>query len=548
MLRRFNNLDAALFVRTAMVAAAIGLFGVSISWAAQDGDAQPEFRFNLGAIGGAGGSGGEVTLSGKFEVAEGSRDGRISITAEMLPTWHVYSITQLPDGPIKSELKVERSQQYELVGSFRASVAPHVKHYEFFDVPVEEHPDTVTWTAPLRIADGVDPEALEVRVNYTGQVCQDEGACIPIEQLVVAPFAGYYEAATRGGFDRSKLEVADPAQTHAVWGAIGMALLGGFILNFMPCVLPVIGLKIMSFVDQAGESRSRAFSLNVWYSLGMLSVFLVLATLATGWNLGWGQQSQSDAFNITMAAIVFVMGLSFLGVWEIPIPGFVGSGAAGELAEREGVAGAFLKGVVTTILAVPCSGPLLGTALAWSAGKSVFTVYMIFAFIGLGMACPYLLIGAFPRLIRFLPKPGAWMETFKQVMGFVLLATVIWICSYIHWVYLLPTLMFLFALWAACWWIGRTPMTANLALRLRAWAIAGAFAAAIAMLAFMGLASVMQQRFVADALRAAEEVSANEAESAAADHLLPWEPFSFENLQSSTDGQKTVLVDFTADW
>ena len=543
-------------MRTVLIIAISWIFGVSPLFAVQGGGEQPKFSFKIGPIGGAGGSGDEVTLSGQFQLAEGSRDGRLSITAEMLPTWHIYSITQLPGGTLKSELKVDGSQQFELVGPFEADVPPHVKHYEYFDVPIEEHADKVTWAAPIRIADGVDPESLEVKVVYLGQVCQDDGSCIPLKRDVTSQFAGYYEPSAApaprpsdGGFDRSKLAIEDPAKAHAVWGAIGIALLGGFILNFMPCVLPVIGLKILSFVDQAGESRSRAFSLNVWYSLGMLSVFMVLATLASGWNLGWGQQSQSDAFNITMAAIVFVMGLSFLGVWEIPIPGFVGSGTAGELAEREGGAGAFSKGVVTTILAVPCSGPFLGTALAWSAGKSVVTVYMIFVFIALGMACPYLLIGAFPALIRFLPKPGDWMETFKQVMGFVLLATVVWICSYVHWVYLLPTLMFLFALWAACWWIGRTPVTANQALKFRAWAIAGAFSAGIGMLAFMGLAQVMQQRFVADALRAAEEVSATKTgESGDEGHLLPWKPFSFESLQSFTNDKKTVLVDFTADW
>jgi len=545
-------------MRTALMIAASWVLGVSTLFAFQgEGDESP-FNFQIGPIGGAGGGGGELTLTGQFQVADGQREGRLSVTAEMLPSWHVYSITQLPGGPLKSELQVADSEQFELAGGFTADVPPAVKRYEFFDVPVEEHGDTVTWTAPIRISAGVDPETLELNVVYKGQVCQDEGACIPIEREIPIEFAGHYQPSetigpsaatpTNGGFDRGKLEIEDPAKAGAVWAAIGMALAGGFILNFMPCVLPVIGLKIMSFVGQAGESRSRAFALNVWYSLGMLSVFMVLATLASGWNLGWGQQSQSDPFNITMAAIVFVMGLSFLGVWEIPIPGFVGSGKASELAQREGVAGAFSKGIVTTILAVPCSGPFLGTALAWSAGKSVFTVYMIFAFIALGMACPYLLIGAFPALIRFLPKPGAWMETFKQVMGFVLLGTVVWICSYIHWVYLLPTMMFLFALWAACWWIGRIPVTGNLALKLRSWALAGAFSAGMGMLAFMWFAKVMDERFVADALRTAERTAAATAESGNLDHLLPWKPFSFENLKTFTGDQKTVMVDFTADW
>ncbi len=119
--------------------------------------------------------------------------------------------------------------------------------------------------------------------------------------------------------------------------------LGGLILNLMPCVLPVIGLKILSFLEQSGHSRGHALALNIWYSLGLLSVFLVLATLAVtpGLTLGWGQLFSYSVFNVTLAAVVFVMGLSFLGVWEVPIPGFVGRGTAVELAEKRGLRGPF---------------------------------------------------------------------------------------------------------------------------------------------------------------------------------------------------------------
>ena len=237
----------------------------------------------------------------------------------------------------------------------------------------------------------------------------------------------------------------------------------------MPCVLPVIGLKIMSFVQQAGEHRARVFSLNVWYSLGMLSIFWLLATMASAASLGlsdeslgWGEQFNYDRFTIPLLSVVFVMGLSFIGVWEIPIPGFMASGKAGDLAQREGLGGAFFKGVLTTVLATPCSGPGLATALTWSATKPPALVYLVFTAMGLGMAMPYLLIGAFPRLVRFIPKPGAWMETFKQFMGFVLMGTVVYMFTLIDQKYFVPTLALIFALWAACWWIGRTPITASL--------------------------------------------------------------------------------------
>ena len=141
--------------------------------------------------------------------------------------------------------------------------------------------------------------------------------------------------------------------------AIFWGFLGGLILNVMPCVLPVIGLKIVSFVQQSGQNRRRAFVLNVCYSLGLLAVFMGLAILAILFHFGWGELFGFTWFKIGLAAVVFVMALSFMGIWEMPLPAFLGGGKAGALAAQEGAAGAFFKGVLTTFLATPCSAPLL---------------------------------------------------------------------------------------------------------------------------------------------------------------------------------------------
>jgi thiol:disulfide interchange protein len=188
---------------------------------------------------------------------------------------------------------------------------------------------------------------------------------------------------------------------------------------------------------------------------------MVLATLAAGvslglrdTNLGCGEQFSSTTFNVVMVAIVFVFALSFLGVWEIPIPGFVGSGAAAEVASHEGAVGAFVKGALTTVLATPCSGPALGPVFGYTLNQPPQVTFLIFGCIGLGMSSPYLLIGAFPNLIRFLPKPGAWMDTFKHMMGFVMLATIVFLFGIIKKDYLVPTFAMMVGLWAGCWWIG----------------------------------------------------------------------------------------------
>jgi thiol:disulfide interchange protein DsbD len=339
---------------------------------------------------------------------------------------------------------------------------------------------------------------------------------------------------------------------------MGLGFVGGLILNLMPCVLPVIGLKILSFVEQSGHSRQRGFLLNVWYSAGMLAVFMALATLPVFSRLwfnqqfGWGQQFAYDEFNITLAGLVFVMALSFLGVWEIPIPGFAGGNKAGQLAAKEGFSGAFAKGAVTTVLATPCSGPFLGSALGFAVAQPPLVTYLMFGSIGLGMASPYLLIGAYPQLIRFLPKPGAWMDTFKQTMGFVLLATVVYLLTLIKWQLFVPTFALLVGLWAGCWWIGRTPLYAELPQKLRAWGIGSALAAVTALVAFLWLGPIMQERFQRTVEREIAALGnagtvARQAETEEGDRL-PWRPFSMQDLVALTSEGKTVMVDFTADW
>lgn len=323
---------------------------------------------------------------------------------------------------------------------------------------------------------------------------------------------------------RPRIKGARPTTLLTV---ILFGLVGGLILNLMPCVLPVIGLKILGFVEQAGQSRGRTLMLNLWYSLGLLSVFMVLAALAANLQLKWGQQFQSATFVIVMSGVVFVMALSFLGVWEIPIPGFVGSGRSAELAAREGAIGAFSKGVLTTILATPCSGPYLGAVFSYALTQSALLTYVVFASIGLGMASPYLLIGAFPSLVKFLPKPGAWMETFKQFMGFVLLGTAVYLLSLLDKNLLVPVLVLMVGLALGCWWIGRTPLTADLDRKVTAWISGAGIAAAVGWFALTVLVPHPDQPHAA---------------------RLDWQPYSIAKLDKLLSQRKTVMVDFTANW
>jgi thiol:disulfide interchange protein len=276
----------------------------------------------------------------------------------------------------------------------------------------------------------------------------------------------------------------------------------------------------------------------------LLSVFWLLAAVAVGLNYGWGGLFQQSGFNVFISAFVFAMALAFLGVWEFPIPGFIGSGSAGTLAEKEGAVGAFSKGVVTTLLATPCTGPFMGGALAWALQQPPATVFAVFTSVGLGMASPYIIVGAMPELVRFLPKPGAWMDTFKQVMGFVLLGTIVYIFTFMATSYVVPTIALLFAVWAACWWLGRTPLTAETVQKTRAWLVAAALVGVAWVLIFPGVNSLMPRGFAlpVSSLHAIMEARLHPEEDL-------WQPFKDRaDLERRIGEGNTVVIDFTADW
>ncbi|MCD4726623.1 MAG: hypothetical protein K8R46_03105, partial [Pirellulales bacterium] len=349
-----------------------------------------------------GGENNAVSVQGTFTAPADGKPGELFVTARIKPGWHIYSITQPPGGPIATRIEANLPPGVRLIGEFRPSVAPEKKREPVFDnIMVETHHGTVLWRAPLEFAAGVDQSKLRIAGALTVQPC-DANSCLSPRDL---PFTATLGTAPLAASQTATAVPGKSLPLFEILTQLGFAFIGGLILNIMPCVLPVISLKLLAFMQQAGESRGRVFALNVWYSIGLISVFMVLAALAATAGLAWGEQFTLSWFKVAMTAFVFVMALSFLGVWDIPIPGFVGAGKAGQLQTREGPAGAFFKGVFTTILATPCSGPFLGPVFGYLLGKPPFLVYGIFAAVGLGMASPYLVIGAFPKLIRYLPKP-----------------------------------------------------------------------------------------------------------------------------------------------
>jgi len=204
--------------------------------------------------------------------------------------------------------------------------------------------------------------------------------------------------------------------------AMLLGLLGGLILNVMPCVLPVISIKILSFVQQGGEDPGRVLRLGLAFCAGILVWFWAFAAVSSAGNVPW----QHPQVIIALAAIVFVLALNLFGVFELTLPG-AAAGKLDELASRQGYTGAFLKGLLATLLGTACTAPFLAGAMAWALTQPAWIVFLVFTSAGVGMAAPYLVLAARPQWLKYVPRPGPWMITFKQATSFVLLATVVWL-------------------------------------------------------------------------------------------------------------------------
>jgi thiol:disulfide interchange protein DsbD len=226
---------------------------------------------------------------------------------------------------------------------------------------------------------------------------------------------------------------AASALVPSIWKMLLYAFIGGLILNVMPCVLPVIALKVLGFVGQGRDAPRRVRALGLIYGLGVLASFLLLAGLvigveAAGHKAGWGIQFGSPEFLAGLTTLVTLVGLNLFGLFEVNLGGRV-MGAAGGLAAKHGPAGAFFNGVLATVLATPCTAPFLGAALGFAFTQPPPVIVLVFLTVGVGLAAPYVVLSWNPGWLRFLPKPGPWMERFKVAMGFPMLATAAWLFS-----------------------------------------------------------------------------------------------------------------------
>jgi thiol:disulfide interchange protein DsbD len=317
--------------------------------------------------------------------------------------------------------------------------------------------------------------------------------------------------------------------------AAGLAFLGGIILNLMPCVFPVLFIKGLSLVQSSGEEKHKQRGHGLVYTLGIVVSFWVLVGVllglhAAGSTLGWGFQFQSPIFLGLMASLLFFLGLSLAGQFEI---GLTLTSAGGSLAQKQGYAGSFFTGVLAVIVATPCTAPFMGAAVGFALAQSAFVTFAIFTALALGLALPYLLLTLQPAWTRLLPRPGVWMEVLKQATAVPIFATVIWLV----WLFaqsagvnaLLGLLGGFLLLAIAGWVLGRWP--------------AKGFASAIAVV--VGLLAVALPIYAAQKYSSVPQTVTNKPSAHGPSN---WEPYTPQLVEAYRAQGKPVFVDFTASW
>lgn len=306
------------------------------------------------------------------------------------------------------------------------------------------------------------------------------------------------------------------------------AFLGGLILNLMPCVLPVISLKLFGLIKHKNQTRKQILSHNLAYTAGVLTTFMALAGVvaalkATGEKIGWGFQLQSPGFILVMMLVLFILSLNLFGLFEFITPGGNKLGSA-EL--KEGFSGDFFSGVLTTILSTPCSAPFLGTALPFAFTTTTLNIFLIFAMIGLGLSMPFLLTALFPSLLNVFPKPGAWMEKLKYFLGLSLVVTVIWLydvfVSLVDFPVVSWRLNLLFALWFFAFFFAQKISKSRIAQ------------------------IVVFILPVALTVMAIKNIPMRPADAMVTKVDSTWKPWTEEKMKAETG--KFVFVDFTAEW
>jgi len=384
-----------------------------------------------------------------------------------------------------------------------------------------------TLSAEILLSTDIKEGNYTLTITARYQLCDEEGVCYFPEQVEFSvPF-----------------DVVAKSKGLITWSLmlnLLLAFLGGIILNFMPCVLPVLSLKALNLVQQSNQNRKTILEGSLMYTLGILVSMLALSLLIvvlkiSGESVGWGFQFQNKGFVITLTAIIFFFALSLFDVFIISIPGMT---VAARASTKPGHTGSFFTGMFAVLLATPCTAPLLGPALGFAFSQPSLVIVTMFLMIGLGLSLPFILIGIWPGLIQKIPKPGKWMNIFKGGMGFLLLGTVVYLLDVLYYQIggqgLIRVLLFMLILTVAAWLLGSFAAPGSPRKR-----VALTLAIAAAIVASSAFIVLRFEQNSSEYVRASEhQEKTNQI----------WEEFSPVRLEELRGRHRSVFVAFSARW
>jgi thiol:disulfide interchange protein len=434
-----------------------------------------------------------------------------------------------------------------------------------WDLPAELSAGPIRWPEPETFSSsGIEAKGysgrVELRIAISASKELAPGAILAIGAK--ASWLACKESCVPGEASFTLALTVARSRGASVWQAMLAAfgaLLGGILLNLMPCVLPVLSIKLNTIIKDGTASRKDSLARGIAYTAGILAAFwllagILLALKAGSGFLGWGFQFQNPGFVAAMVLFFTAFALNMLGVFEF---GTLAASFSGDRPAGKGTLRAFLSGAFATLVATPCAAPFMGAAIGYALGAGALESFAVFGALGLGMASPILLLSAFPRLASFLPKPGRWMETLQRLLGFILLGAVIWLLSILAALAgtaaLISVLVALLGASAAAWIWGRWGNAAA-SRRSRRLSTAGAVLVFGLSLAYAILAS--RNATISEPRLPEPEGAAAKADGGQGDATpekdneegIAWEVFSEAGLSEARAAGKPVFIDFRADW
>ncbi|MCI5064643.1 thioredoxin family protein [bacterium] len=481
--------------------------------------------------------------NGEFQLTLPVDDGSSS-----QPSSHSAKITtaqqQLPSAEDSLELSVLAESEETVVVSFPLAKSPATQPFFY-----PAHPGIIENAAPQQFTRSGTTGTLTLQkskgLRHTGP---REGLLVIRGESTTESYAVTVPTQPNEAIPE---ETSSKDTPHSLLNILFLAFLGGIILNLMPCVFPVLSIKILSFLEKSGKQSHQVRRHGLSFAAGILVSFWILALSIRGLReageqLGWGFQLQNPAFVACLILLLVAVALNLFGVFEF---GSSIQRLSGSLdRDGESYTHSFLSGILATLLATPCTAPFMGGAVAYGIQASLLPSLAVFTALALGLATPYVVLTFFPRLLTALPRPGVWMETFKELMGFPVLLTALWLL----WVYekqsssqqLLALLLALLTVSFACWGYGKIAPLCASRKRQR-----------IGMLFFITLTALSLWICIPRTEKALEQHTSSSttsqnhpSEGEKDSHGLLWLTFSPTTVETLLNEGRPVYIDFTAAW